>query len=141
VELSLRSSPFVLRAEVPEPARPLAAAAVANLDPRTPLTSAQREWVEFTLASLSLRERVGQMINVWVLGDYTNTRDSSFAKVLRWIKQDYIGGVTRVADVLERAGARAALGRSSITGTIPVSLPGFFTRGDGIRRDVVSDRT
>jgi len=94
VELSLRSSPFVLRAEVPEPARPLAAAAVANLDPRTPLTSAQREWVEFTLASLSLRERVGQMINVWVLGDYTNTYDSSFAEVLRWIKQDYIGGVT-----------------------------------------------
>ena len=39
-----------------------------------------------------------------------------------------------VADVLERAGARAALGRSSITGTIPVSLPGFFKRGDGIQR-------
>jgi beta-N-acetylhexosaminidase len=39
-----------------------------------------------------------------------------------------------VADVLERAGARAALGRSSITGTVPVSLPGFFKRGDGIRR-------
>ncbi|MEO8623617.1 MAG: hypothetical protein ABI625_21240 [bacterium] len=39
-----------------------------------------------------------------------------------------------VADILERAGARAALGRGTITGTIPVSLPGFFARGDGIRR-------
>ena len=39
-----------------------------------------------------------------------------------------------VADVLEHAGARAALGRAPITGTVPVSLPGFFTRGDGIQR-------
>jgi beta-N-acetylhexosaminidase len=65
-----------------------------NIDPRTPLSAAQHEWVERTLASLSLRERVGQMINVWVLGDYTNTRDSSFAEVLRWIREDHVGGVT-----------------------------------------------
>ena len=94
VEISLRPSAVESRAEVAPPVRPLASAAVANLDPRTPLTSAQREWVEYTLASLSLRERVGQMINVWVLGDYTNTHDSSFAEVLRWIRQDHIGGVT-----------------------------------------------
>ena len=66
----------------------------SNLDPRAPLTATQRDWVERTLASLTLRERVGQMINVWVLGDYTNTRDSSFAEVLRWIERDRIGGVT-----------------------------------------------
>jgi beta-N-acetylhexosaminidase len=66
----------------------------ANLDPRTPLTVAQRDWVDRTLASLTLRERVGQMVNVWVLGDYTNTRDSSFAEVLRWIRDDHVGGVS-----------------------------------------------
>ena len=65
-----------------------------NLDPRTPLTAAQRDWVDRTLASLTLRERVGQMVNVWVLGDYTNTRDSSFAEVLRWIRDDHVGGVS-----------------------------------------------
>jgi beta-N-acetylhexosaminidase len=43
-----------------------------------------------------------------------------------------------VSDALERAAARAVLGRASITGTVPVSLPGFFTRGDGIQRDVVA---
>ena len=64
------------------------------LDPRAPLSGAQREWVERTLASLTLRERAGQMVNVWVLGDYTNTRDSSFAEVLRWIRDDKVGGVT-----------------------------------------------
>jgi len=39
-----------------------------------------------------------------------------------------------VADVLEHAGARAALGRALITGFVTVSLPGFFKRGDGIQR-------
>ncbi|CAN5834313.1 hypothetical protein BH11GEM1_BH11GEM1_06430 [soil metagenome] len=92
VELTLRPAPVE--------ARPIAAlrqpqaATPANLDPRTPLTAAQKQWVEWTLASLSLRERIGQMINVWVLGDYTNTRDSSFAEVLRWIREDHVGGVT-----------------------------------------------
>jgi beta-N-acetylhexosaminidase len=65
-----------------------------NLDPRIPLSPAQRSWIDSTLASLTLRERVGQMINVWVLGDYTNVGDSSFAEVLRWIARDHVGGVT-----------------------------------------------
>lgn len=75
-------------------ARAAAALSKTNLDPRTPLTAKQRAWVERTLASMSLRERVGQMVNIWALGDYTNTNDSSFAEVLRWIRNDKIGGVT-----------------------------------------------
>ncbi|MEO7997485.1 MAG: endonuclease/exonuclease/phosphatase family protein, partial [Gemmatimonadaceae bacterium] len=75
-------------------AHAVAAGNASNLDPRTPLTKKQNEWVERTLAAMSLRERVGQMVNVWVLGDYSNTNDSSFAEVLRWIKNDHVGGVT-----------------------------------------------
>ncbi len=71
-----------------------AVAESGNIDPRTPLTPAQRDWVERTLASLTLRERAGQMVNIWVLGDYTNTNDSSFAEVLRWIRDDHVGGLT-----------------------------------------------
>ena len=44
-----------------------------------------------------------------------------------------------VSDAQEVAGARAVLGRAAIGGMVPVSLPGFFTRGDGIRRAVVSE--
>ncbi|HZI40702.1 MAG TPA: glycoside hydrolase family 3 N-terminal domain-containing protein, partial [Gemmatimonadaceae bacterium] len=44
--------------------------------------------------SLSLRDRVGQMVMVWVLGDYTSNGDSTFAEVRRWIEQDHIGGVS-----------------------------------------------
>jgi beta-N-acetylhexosaminidase len=39
-----------------------------------------------------------------------------------------------VADVLEDAAAAALLGHAPISGRVPVSLPGFFARGDGIQR-------
>jgi beta-N-acetylhexosaminidase len=63
-------------------------------DASAPLANAQQHWVDSTLASLSLRDRVGQMVMVWVLGDYTSNGDSSFAEVRRWIAQDHVGGVS-----------------------------------------------
>jgi beta-N-acetylhexosaminidase len=39
-----------------------------------------------------------------------------------------------VGDASERAAALALLGRSPIGGVAPVSLPGFFARGDGLKR-------
>jgi len=73
---------------------PLPAPRPAPFDPRTPLTPAQTKWIDSTLAALSLRERIGQMVMVWVLGDYTSYGDSSFAEVRRWIEHDRIGGVS-----------------------------------------------
>ena len=34
------------------------------------------------------------MVMEWVLGDYTNVKDSSYAEVIRWVEQDHIGGVS-----------------------------------------------
>jgi hypothetical protein len=39
------------------------------VSPNTPLTDSQRAWVDRTFASLSLRDRVGQMVMIWMLGD------------------------------------------------------------------------
>jgi beta-N-acetylhexosaminidase len=39
-----------------------------------------------------------------------------------------------VSDDLERAAVDALLGVRNISGKVPVSLPGFFTRGDGLSR-------
>jgi beta-N-acetylhexosaminidase len=64
------------------------------ISPATPLSASQREWVEQTLASLSLHDRVGQMVMEWVLGDYANVKDSSYAEVIRWVEQDHIGGIS-----------------------------------------------
>ena len=69
-------------------------AAPSPLAPTAPIDAAKRAWIDRTLASLTLRERVGQMVMVWQLGDYTNAEDSTFAEVRRWIVNDGIGGVS-----------------------------------------------
>ncbi|MBC7895553.1 MAG: hypothetical protein H7066_09070 [Cytophagaceae bacterium] len=75
----------------PDPVEP---ASASSLDPRTPLTRPQQQWVDRTFAALTLRQKIGQMIEVWVLGDYTSTGDSTFAEVRRWIVEDGVGAVT-----------------------------------------------
>ena len=59
----------------------------------TPLTDDATRWIDHTLAGLSLRERVGQMVTVWALGDYTSTTDPSYLELRRWIQEDKVGGV------------------------------------------------
>jgi beta-N-acetylhexosaminidase len=70
------------------------AASVPALAPGTALSPAQRRWIDSTFATLSLRQQVGQMVMMWVLGDYTNAGDPAFAEVRRWIVDDGIGGVS-----------------------------------------------
>jgi beta-N-acetylhexosaminidase len=70
------------------------ATAPAPLDPSAPLTARQQHWIDSTLSTLSLRRRVGQMVMVWLLGDYTSTGDSTYAQAIRWVEQDGIGGVS-----------------------------------------------
>ncbi len=59
-----------------------------------PLNDAARAWVEQSLSRMSLRERVGQMLSVWLLGDYTSTSDATFVEARRWVVEDGIGGIT-----------------------------------------------
>ena len=59
-----------------------------------PLPDDATRWIDQTLASLTLRERVGQMVTVWALGDYTSTTDPSYLELRRWITEDHVGGVT-----------------------------------------------
>ena len=58
-----------------------------------PLNDAARAWIAQTLAALTLRERVGQMLTVWLLGDYTSSTDPSYLEARRWVVEDGIGGV------------------------------------------------
>lgn len=76
------------------PADAAIAPPAAVAPPETPLTAAQNHWVDSTLASLSLRERIGQMVNVWVLGDYTSEQDPAYQQVLGWVEKDHVGGMT-----------------------------------------------
>jgi beta-N-acetylhexosaminidase len=63
------------------------------LTPGSPLPAAHAEWIERTLRTLTLRQRVAQMMMVWVLGDYANARDPGFARLVGQVERDGIGGV------------------------------------------------
>lgn len=65
-----------------------------SIAPKAPLTRAQQQWVEKTLASLTLRERAAQMVVIWMQGDYTSSSDSSFTQLVRWVVEDKVGGAT-----------------------------------------------
>lgn len=67
--------------------------ATPSLHPEAPLTAQQQRWVDSTLAVLSLREQIAQMVMVWVLGNYSNAEDSAFAEVVRDVAQRGVGGV------------------------------------------------
>ncbi len=51
------------------------------------------EWVARTLGSMTLRQKVGQMIMPWVLGDFAPEGSSSFERIAQMIDEHEIGGV------------------------------------------------
>src|SRR5687767_7021394 len=83
----------VAPAPSPVPGEPPALAAQA-VDPARPLTAAEQRWVDSTMATLDLRAKVGQMVMVWLLGDYTNVADPTYQQMLGWVEKDRVGGVT-----------------------------------------------
>ena len=65
-----------------------------KLAPGQPLTRAQQRWVDSTLASLTLRQRIAQMVSIWVMGDFANERDSGYVQLVNWIEKDGVGSMT-----------------------------------------------
>lgn len=52
------------------------------------------KWVEKTLRSLTLREKIGQMINFRMSGEFANLNSEKFAEYRREILENKIGGFT-----------------------------------------------
>ena len=57
------------------------------------LPSEGKVWVEETLASMSLRQQVAQLIIQWLPGSYASTNSSEFKEWADWIEHDQIGGI------------------------------------------------
>ena len=75
-------------------ARGATIASTPDIRPATGPSFDTTRWVDSTLNALTLRERVGQMVMFWTLGDYTSTDDSTFNEMLRWVEREGVGGVT-----------------------------------------------
>ena len=58
-----------------------------------PLDGEARAWVHGTLASLTLRQQVAQLVIQWLPGSYASTSSPEFLEWAGWVEDDEIGGI------------------------------------------------
>lgn len=74
-------------------AAPSSEAAAPTALSTTPLDAEAEAWVERTLASLTLREKAGQIVFPWTGGEYVATDSPEMDRLLEWVERDGIGGI------------------------------------------------
>ena len=78
----------------PSPALPTAGPAPGAFTPGTrPLDGEALMWVDETLASLTLRQQVAQLVIQWLPGSYASTSSPEFLEWAGWVEDDQIGGI------------------------------------------------
>lgn len=113
-----------------------AAAPPAAASPGSPqldpvLSAAARAWVEETLAGLSLRERVAQLVMVWMSGGYAPRDDEEFTRIESLVRDDAIGGI--VISLGTPLGYAARLNRLQASADVPLLVGADFESGAGFR--------
>lgn len=88
-------------------------------------------WVEQTLATLSLREQVAQMVWPSILGDYQNAADERWQRMLHQAQVERVGGFTiSVGSPLDFAAKVDAL---QAVAAVPLLFAADFETGAGMR--------
>ncbi len=90
-----------------------------------------RDWVEETLAGLSLRDRVAQLVMVWLSGGYAPAGDEEFSRVEALARDDGIGGI--VMSLGTPLGYAWRLNRLQADARIPLLVAADFESGAGFR--------
>jgi beta-N-acetylhexosaminidase len=103
----------------------------ANPGATTPLSAANQRWVEKTLASLTLREKIGQLIMPWVGGDYAAVGSPEFEQVRRWVQDDGVGGL--VLSIGLPLSYAAKLNELQTRARVPLLIASDMENGPGMR--------
>ena len=105
-----------------------------ELAPVAPALIAQTEdeaWVERTLTGLTLRQKVGQLIMPWVLGDFAPEGSASHDRILEYIEDQGIGGV--IMSVGSPTEVAAKLNDFQAHSDIPLLVAADLETGAGFR--------
>ena len=105
-----------------------------ELAPVAPAVIAQTEdeaWVERTLTGLTLRQKVGQLIMPWVLGDFAPEGSPSHDRILEYIEDQGIGGV--IMSVGSPTEVAAKLNDFQAHSNIPLLVAADLETGAGFR--------
>ena len=113
-------------------ASPPAAPQPAGFPPiASTLSPRASEWVEETLASLSLREQVAQLVMVWMSGGYAAVDDEEFSRIEALAADDGIGGI--VISLGTPLGYAWRLNRLQARARVPLLVAADFESGAGFR--------
>lgn len=95
------------------------------------LANPDMKWVEATLARLSLRDKIAQLIQVRAAGRFVNRESSQFQELADAVRRNHVGGVTLFAgDVYESALLLNELQKMS---DLPLFVAADFERGASFR--------
>jgi beta-N-acetylhexosaminidase len=103
----------------------------ANPGMITPLPADDRIWIDKTLASLPLREKIGQLIMPWVGGDYTAVGSAEFEQVRKWVQEDGVGGL--VLSIGLPLSYAAKLNELQVRSRVPLLIASDMENGPGMR--------
>ncbi len=127
-----RPRPPVHRGRVRTGAITLLLAACASAGaPASPSTLDPDDWIERTLESMTLRERVGQLVMVWMTGGYASSSDAEFVRVESLVREQGIGGV--VISVGTPHAYVSRLNRLQSVAPVPLLVAADFEAGPGFR--------
>ena len=102
------------------PPDPTLAASNAQLDAEA------RRWVDETLAGLTLREAVAQLVIPWIPGGYASESDADFQELLGWVEEG-LGGVSISIGVPDAYVAK--LNRLQSRARVPLLVTADFENG------------
>jgi beta-N-acetylhexosaminidase len=97
----------------------------------TPLSADDTRWVEETLRSLSLKEKIGQLIMPWVPGEYAAVGSPGYEELRKWVQEDGIGGLV-ISIGLPHSYA-AKLNHMQRIAKVPLLVASDMENGPGMR--------
>ncbi|CAN5851888.1 hypothetical protein BH23GEM3_BH23GEM3_13600 [soil metagenome] len=113
------------------PVPPSASGPVGHPPLQAELSPGADRWVERTLASLTLREKVGQLVMPWVGGEYAAVDSPEFDQIARWVEEDRVGGL--IVSVGLPHSYAAKLNEAQRRAGVPLLVTSDMENGPGMR--------
>ena len=129
-----RKAVLILIAIVTSNVLPLTAGAARNQNSKRPVV--ERSWVEKTLASMTLDEKIGQLIIPATVGMFLNQDSEVFKQARRDVTEFHVGGYHMLGEVNilhEPAGVALFINRLQELSKLPLWITADFEGGAGLR--------
>ena len=114
----------------PERATPLPPVTV-GAPAAPPRPAAADPWVERTLAGMSLRQRVAQLVFPWIAGTPADAQAGEAERLARWVERDEVGGL--IVSRGTPAGLAAKLNAAQARSRVPLLVVSDLETGPGMR--------